>query len=96
MVDPIDLYVGRRLRGRRLTMKMSQEQLGKTVGVTFQQIQKYENGKNRISGSRISRIWPARSGLSPAISSMARPASAKGMAVPKKSLGSRSHSPIRP
>jgi transcriptional regulator with XRE-family HTH domain len=56
MVDPIDLYVGRRLRGRRLTMKMSQEQLGKTVGVTFQQIQKYENGKNRISGSRIAKM----------------------------------------
>jgi transcriptional regulator with XRE-family HTH domain len=95
MVDPIDLYVGRRLRGRRLTMKMSQEQLGKTVGVTFQQIQKYENGKNRISGSRIAKMASAL-GVEPAISSMARPASAKGMAVPKKPLGSPSHSPIRP
>ena len=58
MVDPIDLHVGRRLRGRRLTIRMSQE-LGKTVGVTFQQIQKYENGKNRISGSRMAKMASA-------------------------------------
>ena len=73
MVDPIDLHVGRRLRGRRLTIGMSQEKLSKAVGVTFQQIQKYENGKNRISAAAWPR-WRARSGLSPAIFSMGRQA----------------------
>jgi DNA-binding XRE family transcriptional regulator len=59
MVDPIDLHVGRRLRGRRLTIGMSQEKLSKAVGVTFQQIQKYENGKNRISGGRMAKMASA-------------------------------------
>jgi transcriptional regulator with XRE-family HTH domain len=49
----IDKTIGRRLRAFRLAAKMSQASLGDILGVTFQQIQKYENGKNRLSGSRV-------------------------------------------
>jgi transcriptional regulator with XRE-family HTH domain len=49
----IDKTIGRRLRTFRLAAKMSQASLGNILGVTFQQIQKYENGKNRLSGSRV-------------------------------------------
>jgi transcriptional regulator with XRE-family HTH domain len=50
---PVDVYVGRRLRLKRTIMGMSQEALGKSTGVTFQQIQKYERGVNRMGASRI-------------------------------------------
>lgn len=50
---PVDVYVGRRLRLKRTIMGMSQESLGKATGVTFQQIQKYERGINRMGASRI-------------------------------------------
>lgn len=50
---PVDVHVGKRLRLRRSTLGMSQDDLGKQVGITFQQIQKYERGTNRISASRI-------------------------------------------
>lgn len=49
----VDVYVGRRLRERRTLMGMSQENLAEAVGLTFQQIQKYERGANRISASRL-------------------------------------------
>jgi transcriptional regulator with XRE-family HTH domain len=49
----IDVYVGARLRMRRLMLGMSQGRLGKLLGVTFQQIQKYEKGSNRISAGRL-------------------------------------------
>jgi len=49
----IDLHVGKRLRQRRSLLGMSQEYLGESVGVTFQQIQKYERGSNRIGASRL-------------------------------------------
>ena len=51
--DPIDVHVGKRLRLRRNILKMSQEKLGEATGVTFQQVQKYEKGSNRISASRL-------------------------------------------
>lgn len=51
--DPIDLHVGQRLRARRLMLGISQEKLGEVLGLTFQQIQKYERGANRISASRL-------------------------------------------
>lgn len=54
--DPIDQHVGRRVRTRRLMLNMSQEALGDQVGITFQQIQKYEKGTNRISASRLQQI----------------------------------------
>ena len=51
--DPVDIHVGARLRLRRNLMGMSQEQLGKACGLTFQQIQKYERGTNRMGASRL-------------------------------------------
>lgn len=51
--NPIDLHVGARVRMRRKMLDLSQSDLGKAVGITFQQIQKYENGANRISSSRL-------------------------------------------
>jgi len=51
--DPVDVHVGKRLRLRRTLMGYSQEQLAAAVGVTFQQIQKYERGSNRVSASRL-------------------------------------------
>ncbi len=50
---PIDRHVGLRMRIRRQMRKMSQEQLAEQLGVTFQQVQKYENGSNRVSASRL-------------------------------------------
>jgi transcriptional regulator with XRE-family HTH domain len=49
----IDLYLGKRLRIARITKNLSQHDLAKKVGITFQQIQKYEKGLNRISASRL-------------------------------------------
>lgn len=51
--DPVDIHVGRRIKIRRSMLKMSQEQLASLIGVTFQQIQKYESGANRVSSSRL-------------------------------------------
>ncbi|MEK1927426.1 MAG: helix-turn-helix transcriptional regulator, partial [Rhizobium giardinii] len=49
----IDIHVGKRLRSRRLVLGLSQEKLGDHLGITFQQIQKYEKGTNRISASKL-------------------------------------------
>jgi len=54
--NPIDLYVGGRVRMRRMLVGLSQEKLGDALGVTFQQIQKYEKGANRIGASRLHQI----------------------------------------
>ena len=51
--NPVDVHVGTRLRLRRKTLKMSQERLGDSLGVTFQQVQKYERGANRVGASRL-------------------------------------------
>lgn len=51
-----DQQIGLRIRQIRKKKKMSQEQLGKEVGVSFQQIQKYENGHNRISAARLVKV----------------------------------------
>ncbi len=53
MPNPIDVHVGKRLRLRRSMLGLSQERLGKEVGVTFQQVQKYERGSNRVGASRL-------------------------------------------
>ena len=53
MYHPIDVQVGARVRQRRTLLGMSQTHLDKAVGLTFQQVQKYENGANRISASRL-------------------------------------------
>ncbi len=54
--NPIDVHVGSRVRLRRTMAKLSQEKLGNALGVTFQQIQKYEKGTNRIGASRMQKI----------------------------------------
>lgn len=51
--NPIDVHVGSRVRLRRTLLGLSQEKLGEAVGLTFQQIQKYERGANRIGASRL-------------------------------------------
>lgn len=51
--NAIDLRLGQRVRGRRLEIGMSQERLADLLGVTFQQVQKYEKGVNRIAASRL-------------------------------------------
>lgn len=53
MAHPVDLYVGARLRIRRKVLGLSQTQLADALGITFQQIQKYERGANRISASKL-------------------------------------------
>lgn len=50
---PVDVHVGKRVRLRRTLLGMSQERLGQAIGLTFQQIQKYERGANRIGASRL-------------------------------------------
>jgi len=50
---PVDIHVGQRVRLRRTLLGMSQDRLASSVGLTFQQIQKYERGKNRIGSSRL-------------------------------------------
>lgn len=54
--NPTDKHVGQRVRMRRLMLGVSQEKLGDAIGITFQQVQKYEKGTNRISSSRMQQI----------------------------------------
>lgn len=53
MKNPVDLHIGQRVRHRRWLLGMTQQQLAQSVGIRFQQIQKYESGANRISASRL-------------------------------------------
>ncbi len=54
--NPIDVHVGKRIRMRRLFLGMNQESLANALGLTFQQVQKYEGGANRVSASRLSEM----------------------------------------
>jgi transcriptional regulator with XRE-family HTH domain len=54
--NPVDKHVGSRVRMRRMMLGMSQEKLGDALGLTFQQVQKYEKGTNRIGASRVQQI----------------------------------------
>jgi transcriptional regulator with XRE-family HTH domain len=56
MPNPIDVHVGTRIRMRRMLVGMSQEKLGERLGLTFQQVQKYEKGTNRVSASRLFHV----------------------------------------
>ena len=51
--NPIDIHVGSRMRMRRIMLGMSQQKLGEALGLTFQQVQKYERGTNRVGASRL-------------------------------------------
>lgn len=55
-IDPIDREIGQRIRLRRKAMGHSQSSLGEAIGVSFQQIQKYERGSNRVAGSNLVRV----------------------------------------
>jgi transcriptional regulator with XRE-family HTH domain len=54
--NPVDHHIGLRIRSRRLALGKSQEWLGDQLGLTFQQVQKYEKGTNRVGGSRMMQI----------------------------------------
>ena len=54
--NPIDAKVGARLKMRRLTLEMSRTKVGEALDISYQQVQKYENGTNRISASRLQQI----------------------------------------
>jgi transcriptional regulator with XRE-family HTH domain len=56
VINPIDKHVGSRVRMRRLMLDMSQTDLGNALGLTFQQVQKYEKGANRIGASRLQHL----------------------------------------
>lgn len=57
--DDIDRHVGSRVRSRRMLIGMSQEKLGDALGLTFQQVQKYEKGSNRVSASKLFEVSQA-------------------------------------
>ncbi len=77
--NPTDLHVGQQLRQRRTVLGLSQERLSEAVGITFQQIQKYERGLNRIGASRLYELSQALGvpvgfffeGMAPAVPGMA-------------------------
>ncbi len=54
--NPVDIHVGSRIRLRRTLLGMSQEKLGNAIGLTFQQVQKYERGTNRVGSSRLYQL----------------------------------------
>jgi transcriptional regulator with XRE-family HTH domain len=54
--NPIDIHVGKRIRDRRKEVRVSQERLAEQLGLTFQQVQKYEKGANRVSASKLYEI----------------------------------------
>lgn len=56
LADKVDVQIGRRVRAYRLSRRLTQEMLGTKLGVTFQQIQKYERGLNRIGGGRLKKV----------------------------------------
>ncbi|MET3995978.1 transcriptional regulator with XRE-family HTH domain [Bradyrhizobium sp. S3.9.2] len=55
-VTDVDAYIGEKIRGYRNQLKLSQDELGQQLGVSFQQVQKYEKGVNRLSGSRLQQV----------------------------------------
>ena len=57
--DPIDIHVGQRIKARRVGLRISQSEIGKALEVTFQQIQKYENGANRVGASNLYKMSKA-------------------------------------
>ncbi len=54
--EPVEIHVGARIRRRRVLLGLSQEQVGHAIGLTFQQLQKYEKGTNRVSSSRLYQL----------------------------------------
>lgn len=88
--NPMDVHVGSRVRLRRMLLGMSQEKLGEQLGLTFQQVQKYEKGVNRIGASRLFDLSsvlgvPIQFFYDEAPNAAATPAMAAGMAEPQAS-----------
>ncbi len=96
--DPVDTHVGARVRLRRTLLGMSQEKLGNALGLTFQQVQKYERGANRIGSSRLfdlSRILDVPiSYFFEEMTSAAQPAMAPGMAEEQESFENAAPDPM--
>lgn len=84
--NPIDIHVGRRVRQRRKTLGVTQERLAEDLGLTFQQVQKYERGANRVSASKLYEIARSlRASIGYFFEGLADPATAHdapGMAEP--------------
>lgn len=75
--NPIDIHVGRRVRQRRKTLGVTQEKLAEDLGLTFQQVQKYERGANRVSASKLYEIARSlRTGIGYFFEGLADPATA--------------------
>lgn len=55
-IDKTDVFVGKKIKEKRIFLKITQEELAKKLDITFQQIQKYENGSNRVSAGRLYKI----------------------------------------
>jgi transcriptional regulator with XRE-family HTH domain len=80
--NPVDLHVGARIRLRRRMQGVSQEKLADALGLTFQQVQKYERGANRVSASKLYEIASAlRSPVSYFFDGLADPAAEESMAA---------------
>lgn len=79
--NPIDLHVGARIRMRRKILGVSQERLAEDLGLTFQQVQKYERGANRVSASKLYEIARSlQSSVAYFFDGLADPTDADGMA----------------
>ncbi len=83
---PVDVSVGRQIRGRRMLLGLSQEQLAANLSVTFQQVQKYEQGANRVSASRLYRLAQVL-GVSMEFFFEAADAAAQGQTAPQVDTG---------
>ncbi|MEI4196408.1 helix-turn-helix domain-containing protein [Roseovarius sp. E0-M6] len=90
MPHPVDVHVGKRIRHRRWLVGMTQQQLAESVGIKFQQIQKYETGANRVSASR---LWDIAGSMDVDISfffeGLERQANADGAAAPGDLMGDK-------
>ncbi len=84
MTHPVDRHVGQRMRHRRWMLGMTQQQLADTVGIRFQQIQKYETGANRVSASR---LWEIAEAMDVPVAFFFEGLEAEGDAAPVKASG---------
>ena len=91
--NPIDVYVGSRMR--RLMLNLSQEKLGKALGVTFQQVQKYEKGVNRMGSSRLQQAADILGVTVPSFLKEQQAVRTSGMAVLRRQPTSTSSSPAK-
>jgi transcriptional regulator with XRE-family HTH domain len=83
MATAVDIHVGQKLRTRRIFLKMSQTEVADALGITFQQMQKYEKGMNRIGASRLQQLSDTL-GVSPFYFFEGAPGVGKKVAAPKE------------